>query len=54
MFIFERSNIEKITIGRQTSVETREVILDLHRKGKSLREMGEIVGNTVMPCKKKI
>ena len=33
-------------MGKQTSIETRKIIIDLKNKGKSLREIGEIVGRS--------
>lgn len=30
-------------MGRQTSIETRKIIIDLHKKGKSLRAINKIV-----------
>ena len=40
-------------MGKQTSVETRGIILDINRKGKYLREIGEIVGRHHCTIKKK-
>ena len=39
-------------MGKQTSVETRGIILDINRKGKYLREIGEIVGRHHCTIKK--
>lgn len=39
-------------MGKQTSVDTRKIIIDLHKKGKSLREIGQIVGRNHCTVKK--
>lgn len=39
-------------MGRQTTNETREIIIELHKKNKSLREIGEIVGRHHCTVKK--
>ena len=39
-------------MGKQTSIETRKIIVDLKNKGKSLREIGEIVGRNHCTVKK--
>ena len=39
-------------MGKHTSIETRKIIIDLHKKGKCLREIGEIVGRNHCTIKK--
>lgn len=45
-------NSLKTTMGKQTSIDVREIIVDLHKKGKSLREISQIVGRNHCTVKK--